>query len=317
MKPAFALALATTAALLAAACSDPIDPGGEPSDEITVLDPLEDIPQEVDANSLDDLYRKVLLPSCAGQQGLCHSGQFEPNLSTPALAYYNLVEKPGVEKRDRMRVVPGDPAASLLIDKLRNRDVISVMPLGAQHLGEDQIQAIEAWIAAGAKRFPDADKPAAIDQPPEEPQLAIFDPMGTRLDLGGSAVASPGQTVVLRMTTHDFETSDEEIPYAVFLLQTGAGDLVVFNPGTDDPTSAYAELDQGEAPPIGDESFNWKFEWTVPAAVDMMDAEGNIMPAVPTAGQSFFLIGAYIPTIVGNDYLIAINFIQDGLRIEP
>lgn len=316
MKPAYALTFAAAAALFAAACSDPIDPGGEPSDEATVVDPLEDIPQEVEANSLDDLYRKVLLPSCAGQQGLCHSGQFEPNLSTPSLAYYNLVERPGLEKRDRLRVVPGDPAASLLIDKLRNRDVISVMPLGAQHLGEEQIQAIEAWIAGGAKRFPGAEKSAPIDEPPEEPQLGIFDPMGTRLDLGGAALASPGQKVVLRMTTHDFETPDEEIPYVVFLLQTALGELVVFNPDTNDPTSAMAELDQAGAPPVGDESFNWKFEWTVPEAVDMMDFDGNLIPAVPTAGQSFFLVGAYIPTIVGNDYLIAINFIQDGLRIE-
>lgn len=317
MRAACALTFAATAALLAAACSDPIDPGGEPSDEATVVDPLDDIPQEVEANSLDDLYRKVLLPSCAGQQGLCHSGQFEPNLSTPSLAYYNLVERPGLEKRDRLRVVPGDPAASLLVDKLRNRDVISVMPLGAQHLGEEQIQAIEAWIAAGAKRFPGAEKPATIDEPPEEPQLAIFDPTGTRLDLGGAAVASPGQTVVLRMTTHDFETPDEEIPYAIFVLQTGLGELVVLNPNTDDPTSAMAELDESDAPPVGDETFNWKFEWTVPEAVDMIDADGNLVVAVPTEGQSFFLVGAYIPSIVGSDYLIAINFIQDGLRIEP
>ncbi|NUO49758.1 MAG: hypothetical protein HOV80_12960, partial [Polyangiaceae bacterium] len=54
----------------------------------------------------------------------------------------------------------------------------------------------------------------------------------------------------------------------------------------------------------------------VPETVDMMDFEGNLVPAVPTEGQSFFLVGAYIPTFVGNDYLIAINFIQDGLRIE-
>jgi hypothetical protein len=317
MRALAAASLVIGVGALAMACSEPIDPGGEPSDDAVDVDPLEAIPLEVDAGSLDDLYRKVLFPSCAGQQGLCHSGQFEPNLSTPSLAYYNLVERPGLEKRDRLRVVPGDPGASLLVDKLRNRDVISVMPLGAKPVEEEHIAAIEAWIAAGAKRFPGAPPRDAIDQPPEEPTLAVFDVADERLDLGGAAVASPGDTVVLRMTTHDFETPDESIPYVVFLLQTAAGELVVFNPDTSDPTSAYATLDTESPPPVGDESFNWQFTWVVPATVDMMDFDGNEMPAVPTAGKSFIVVGAYIPDITGSDYVIAINFTPDGLRIEP
>lgn len=316
MKPVRALTLAAAMAVVAAACSEPIDPGSEQIDEATVLDPLEDIPMEVDAGSLDDLYRKVLFPSCAGQEGLCHSGQFEPNLSTPSLAYYNLVERPGLEKRERLRVVPGDPSASLLVDKLRNRDVVSMMPLGAKPMPEEHIAAVEAWIAGGAKRFPDADAVPAIDEPPEEPLLAVFNPAGERIDLGGSAIAAPGEKVILRMTTHDFETPDEQIPYVVFLLQTGLGELVVFNPGGEEPTSAAATLDETNPPAVGDESFNWRFEWTVPETVDMMDFEGNLTPAVSTIGQSFFIVGAYIPSFTGYDYLVAINFTQDGLRIE-
>ncbi len=317
MRAAIALSLVATAALVAGACSEPIDPGGDPPSEALEPDPLDTIPQEVDAGSLDDLYRKVLLPSCAGQAGLCHSGQFEPNLSTPSLAYYNLVERPGLEKRDRLRVVPGKPEQSLLIDKLRNREVISVMPLGAAPVPEEQIAAIEAWIAGGAKRFGGAEPTEPIDEPPEEPQLGIFDPDGVRLDLGGAAVASAGQSVVFRMTSHDFETADEDMAYAVFILQTAEGDLVVFNPGTGDPTSAYAAFDDANPPPIGDESYNWMFEWVVPDTVDLLDFDDNLVEAVPTAGMSFFLVGAYIPELDGDDYTIAVNFTQEGLQVQP
>jgi mono/diheme cytochrome c family protein len=44
----------------------------------------------------------------------------------------------------------GDPAMSLLIDRLRARNGWSVMPDGGPMLPEMQIQLFEAWIAAGA-----------------------------------------------------------------------------------------------------------------------------------------------------------------------
>lgn len=43
----------------------------------------------------------------------------------------------------------GDPAASLLIDRLRTRNGTSVMPLGGPSRPEDEIALYEAWIAAG------------------------------------------------------------------------------------------------------------------------------------------------------------------------
>ncbi|MBL9025737.1 MAG: hypothetical protein JNL21_26315 [Myxococcales bacterium] len=305
------------AALAAGACSDPIDPGGEHQEETLEPDPLDTIEQSVDAGSLDDLYRKVLLPSCAGQAGLCHAGQFEPNLSTPALAFYNLVERPSLEKPDRLRVAPGKPQESVLVDKLRNRDVISVMPLGAEPVPEEQIAAIEAWITAGAPRFAGAEPSPAINEPPEEPELAIFDAAGERLDLGGAASAAPGETVVFRMTTHDFETPDEDMVYVAFNLQTADGQLVVLNDDSEDPTSAYATFDEEGAPLVGDEVMNWRFDWVIPQTVDLYDFEGNPSLAVPTEGMSFFVIGAYIPEAIANDYVIAVNFTPNGLQVLP
>ena len=104
--------------------------------------------------SLDDLHQRIIAKRCSGQPGLCHNGQFEPNLSTPAMTYAYVVSRPALEKPDQLRVVPGDPSRSVLIDKLRNRGVATQMPLGAEPLAEADIAALEAWIRGGALRAP-------------------------------------------------------------------------------------------------------------------------------------------------------------------
>lgn len=44
----------------------------------------------------------------------------------------------------------GDPAASMMIDRLRARGGLPLMPQGGPSLDEDTIQMIETWIAAGS-----------------------------------------------------------------------------------------------------------------------------------------------------------------------
>src|SRR5262249_36552148 len=156
----------------------------------------------------------------AGQPGLCHNGQFEPNLSTPALAYENLVLRPSLEHKKQLRAAPGNPEKSLIIDKLRNRGVISRMPLGAEPLAEDEIAAIEKWITDGALRRPGADSAPTLNNPPDEPLIGVFDAMGTRLDATGPFTVGPSTTLTFRQSVNDFETDDAAIPFAGFLLQT-------------------------------------------------------------------------------------------------
>src|SRR5215468_6723917 len=160
------------------------------------------------AGSLDDLHQRVIAKRCSGQPGLCHNGQFEPNLSTPALTYAYLVGRPSLEKTDRLRVRAGDPDHSLLIDKLRNRNGVSTqMPLGADPLLEADIQALEAWITGGALRAPGAAPAPVLNNPPHRPEVAIFDAGGTRLDGAGPVKVSAGATLVLRHSVQDFETA--------------------------------------------------------------------------------------------------------------
>src|SRR6185295_7872480 len=97
-------ALALAAGALAAACGNdrapPPGDAGTPDD-----DPLA-VGDTPPAGSLDDLHQRIIAKRCSGQPGLCHNGQFEPNLSTPALSYAYVVNRPGIEKATRLRVKP-------------------------------------------------------------------------------------------------------------------------------------------------------------------------------------------------------------------
>ncbi|HET7502604.1 MAG TPA: hypothetical protein VFK02_16400, partial [Kofleriaceae bacterium] len=149
--------------------------------------------------SLDDLHQRIIAKRCSGQPGLCHNGQFEPNLSTPALTYAYLVGRPAIEKLDRLRVRPRDAAHSLLVDKLRNRNGVSTqMPLGADPLDEADIKAIESWIDSGALRAPGADPPPQLNNPPHRPEVAIYSNAGVRLDGAGPVRITTNTTLVLR-----------------------------------------------------------------------------------------------------------------------
>src|SRR5262245_35439059 len=156
------------------------------------------------AGSLDDLHQKIIAKRCSGQPGLCHNGQFEPNLSTPALTYAYLVNRPGIEKPNELRVKPMDSAHSLFIDKLRNRNgVATQLPLVAEPLEEADIQTLEAWIDAGALRAPGAAPAPVLDNPPHRPEVAIYSGT-TRLDMGGPVKINAGTTLTLRHTVQDF-----------------------------------------------------------------------------------------------------------------
>jgi hypothetical protein len=110
------------------------------------------------APSFAAIYTDILQPSCA-VEGPCHSADTPTGLGLPdaAAAYAALVDVPpagialcGAFAGDR--VTPGDPAASLLIEKIGNQTPScgGSMPPGGALLPADQIETIRAWVAAGA-----------------------------------------------------------------------------------------------------------------------------------------------------------------------
>lgn len=290
--------------VLVAACGS--DETAEPPvEEEEDPDPLASIVSTAEPGSLDDIHERIIAERCSGQPGLCHNGQFEPNLSTPALTYAYLVNRPGIEISDRLRVKPGDSGASLFIDKIRDRNgVATQMPLGAEPLEEAQIAEIEAWIDGGALRTPDADPAPVLNNPPRRPEIGIF--QGTqRLDGTGPIEVNPGDTLILRHTVNDFETADNDIPFSAVILGLGGGNNVVLTAAQNDPHVAPTVRDDTGPQGKGDQ-LNRRFDWTIPATLDVRnDATGAITQRA-AVGQTVTVLAVYIdgatPGIVGIDF---------------
>lgn len=279
-------------ALALAACGSDSVP--DMPDAAVEDDPLA-VNETAPAGSLDDLHARIISQRCSGQPGLCHNGQFEPNLSTPALTYAYVVNRPGIEKFDRLRVKPGDPSASLFIDKIRNRNgVATQMPLGAEPLEEADIKAIEKWITDGALRSPGAAPAPVLNNPPKRPQLGVFDVAGNRLDNGGQLNVNIGQTIVLRHTVQDFETPDNAIPFSAVSLQLANDKAVVLDPTGDDPQTGVTTFDTTN-PPMGiGDSMNRERSFTIPATLPRVDTVTKVKDTIPAGGVNMYLQAFYI-----------------------
>jgi hypothetical protein len=311
MRPAV-VAFAIVA--VAAGCNGGLDPDGPDVDAGVEDDPLlvTDAPAP---GSLDELHANIIKPRCSGQPGLCHNGQFEPNFATPALTYAYLVRRPGIEKADRVRVDPGHPESSLLVDKLRYRNgVATQMPLGAEPLAEADIAAVEAWITAGALRAPgDAEAPI-LNNPPRAPEIGVFSSAGTRLDATGSANVSPGQTIALRHTVQDFETADAAIPFAAVLLIAADGRTVVLDPAAANPGVGITSYDAGGPPALGD-VFDFRRDWSIGATIELYDESTGDRETVTAVGQTLMPVAAYYDD-AGTYGIAAYAFSTRSIRIQ-
>jgi hypothetical protein len=116
--------------------------------------------------TLSDIQAKIFTPSCA--TGACHSAAGAGlsgylDLSSAATSYSNLVSVPSTYCTqgkcmgvDLLRVDPGNPGMSFMIVKLVNMWEPNAppdgnpMPYSGSQLPQDQIDAIESWISAGA-----------------------------------------------------------------------------------------------------------------------------------------------------------------------
>jgi len=277
-------------------------------------DPL-NITMTAAPGSLDDLHERILAKRCSGQPGLCHNGQFEPNLSTPALTYAYLVNRPAIEKPTMLRVTPGSAATSVFIDKIRNRNgVATQMPLGAEPLEETQIQELEAWINAGALRAPGAAPAPVLNNPPKRPQIGIFSTGGTRLDGVGPITVSAGTTLVLRHTVSDFETPDATIPFAAVILQIADGRDIVLDPTSTSPQVGATAYDAA-GPAAQGEVFNYKRSWTIPTTLDLRD-QGGTLSTAPASGQSIRVIAVYLDNAPNQGGIVALDFSATPIQVQ-
>jgi hypothetical protein len=303
------LVLAATATA-AAACGTDVEAPMGPGDVVDP-DPL-DVAATPPPGSLDDLHARVIERRCSGQPGLCHNGQFEPNLSTPGLTYAYLVNRPSIEKPGLLRVRPGNAAQSLFIDKIRNRNgVATQMPLGAPPLEEADILELERWINEGALRAPGAAPAPALNNPPRRPQIGIYSG-ATRLDGAGPINVAAGTTLTLRHTVADFETADASIPFAAVILQAADGRNVVIVAGNDPhvgPTAYDAAGPMGQ----GDQ-LNYRRTWTIGASLELYNPQTKQRQTVPAAGQSITVLAVYIDSI--DKGIVALDSSPSTIQIQ-
>lgn len=301
--------LACAAAATAACASDEAPPAGP--DETVDPDPL-DVTQAAAPGSLDDLHARIIEKRCSGQPGLCHNGQFEPNLSTPGLTYAYLVNRPGLEKPSLLRVKPGSAAQSLFVDKLRNRNgVATQMPLGAEPLAEEDIAALERWIDGGALRAPGAAPVPTLNNPPKRPQVAIYNG-ATRLDGGGAINVSVGATLTLRHTVQDFETPDASIPFAAVILGAADGRNVVLTTGTDPHVGPTTHDPNG---PMGQgDQLNYRRDWTIGSMIELYDDKAKTRQTVPASGQTITVLAVYVDSTTQG--IVALDSSPSKIQIQ-
>lgn len=97
-----------------------------------------------------EIFRRTLRPSCGVAGNSCHSSQgaqAQLVLDDLQRAYDLLLGREG----GRARVLPGDPACSLLIIRTESKDPAFSMPRGGK-LSEPERCVLRQWVAAGAKR---------------------------------------------------------------------------------------------------------------------------------------------------------------------
>ena len=101
----------------------------------------------------DSIQAHVFTPICTA----CHAGATAPHgLRLDAADSYNLlVGVPSDEVSGILRVKPGDPDNSYLIQKLEGHASVGArMPFGGPYLAADVIAVMRQWITNGASRSP-------------------------------------------------------------------------------------------------------------------------------------------------------------------
>jgi CHRD domain/Bacterial Ig-like domain len=111
--------------------------------------------------TFQSLQDTVFTPSCALSG--CHAGatpQQGMNLSQ-GQAYAAIVNVPSMEVPTLLRVKPGDPDQSYLVQKIEGTAAVGGrMPLGGPALPADRIEAIRQWISEGAPNAASVPAPA-------------------------------------------------------------------------------------------------------------------------------------------------------------
>jgi hypothetical protein len=126
--------------------------GDDGSDEgLTCVEGLADACTPAFDPTWQNVYANVVSPTCGGSGSSCHAAagkQGGLDLSSAPKAHAALL---GHDEVGKARVVPGDPACSILMERIETSDLQKRMPLGApQPLSAATRCAVQQWIEKGA-----------------------------------------------------------------------------------------------------------------------------------------------------------------------
>jgi len=140
---------------------------------------------------------RVFTPVCTG----CHAGAAAPlglRLDEGA-SYAMLVNAPSVEVPALLRVQPGNPGASYLIQKLEGTAAVGArMPLNGSALSQDTMAVIRQWIADGA-----ADASATLSVS----DSSGFEPARLTMVAPASAIVQPELREIVVVSNVELDTS--------------------------------------------------------------------------------------------------------------
>lgn len=172
----------------------------------------------LDSVTIEGLHQNIFVSKCANPT--CHDGSFEPDFRTVQSTYSSLVYHPVVKNDDQesfdFRVVPGDTAASWLVKRLVADEVLGRMPLYAEPLTTNEIEAVKVWVMEGAKDI--FGNPAQFPNlPPAVSGFVAFDQNQVRIDTaridGGNSPfrVVPGTSVTLAIFVEDDSTTTQNL----------------------------------------------------------------------------------------------------------
>lgn len=143
-----AIAAIVVASVLAAACDESLSKLAGPTPNLEPT--FSSIQTNIFSNT--DSAGRTACTSCHTNQGRTPTGGLT---LLPEVSYASLVNSPSTRKAGAILVVPGDPDASYLVQKLEGRaGIVGVrMPRnGPPYLTEGQMVIIRRWIELGAKK---------------------------------------------------------------------------------------------------------------------------------------------------------------------
>jgi hypothetical protein len=241
---------ASAAALVVAACAgngEGLDANGRP-----VAPGSATVPMSADFAAIQ---ANIFTPICS----VCHAGGSAPEgLRLDEADSYNLlVGVPSTEVHSLLRVKPGDPANSYIIQKLQGHAAVGAqMPLGGPYLSSDTIGFIQQWITNGAPPgaaaavaaplavtsiVPDGTEP--LNQPPPQIMIAFNrDLDATQIDLRSAHIDKLEETA---------QSVVEVIPARLAIASANLKALMIW-PTTPLGTGRYRVVVDASMPGIAD-----------------------------------------------------------------